>query len=47
MGVLDCFRLNGNVVLITGAASGIGRGYAEACADVGADLVLADIEMGA
>ena len=44
MGVLDCFRLDGDVVLITGAASGIGRGYAEACADVGADLALADID---
>lgn len=46
MGVLDCFRLDGDVVLITGAASGIGRGYAGACADVGADLALADIDAG-
>ena len=44
MGVLDCFRLDGDVVLITGAASGIGRGYAGACADVGASLALADID---
>lgn len=44
MGVLDRFRLDGDVVLITGAASGIGKGYAEACADVGADLALADID---
>ena len=44
MGVLDRFRLDGDVVLITGAASGIGRGYAKACADVGADLALADID---
>jgi len=44
MGVLDRFRLDGDVVLITGAASGIGRGYAGACADVGADLALADID---
>ena len=44
MGILDRFRLDGDVVLITGAASGIGRGYAEACADVGADLALADID---
>ena len=44
MGVLDCFRLDGDVVLITGAASGIGRGYAGACGDVGADLALADID---
>ncbi|WP_254837733.1 SDR family NAD(P)-dependent oxidoreductase [Natronomonas marina] len=44
MGVLDRFRLDDDVVLITGAASGIGRGYAEACADVGADLALADVD---
>ena len=44
MGVLDRFRLDGDVALITGAASGIGRGYAGACADVGADLALADID---
>ena len=44
MGVLDHFRLDGDVVLITGAASGIGRGYAGACADAGADLALADID---
>jgi NAD(P)-dependent dehydrogenase (short-subunit alcohol dehydrogenase family) len=44
MGVLDRFRLDGDVVLITGAASGIGKEYAGACADVGADLALADID---
>ena len=44
MSVLDRFRLDGDVVLITGAASGIGKGYAEACADVGADLALADVD---
>lgn len=44
MGVLDRFRLDDDVVLITGAASGIGKGYAEACADVGARLALADID---
>ncbi|WP_247010310.1 SDR family NAD(P)-dependent oxidoreductase [Halorientalis litorea] len=44
MGVLDRFRLDDDVVLVTGAASGIGKGYAEACADVGARLALADID---
>jgi NAD(P)-dependent dehydrogenase (short-subunit alcohol dehydrogenase family) len=44
MSVLDRFKLDGDVVLITGAASGIGKAYAEACADVGGDLALADID---
>lgn len=44
MGVLEKFRLDGDVVLVTGAASGIGKGYAEACADAGATLALADID---
>ncbi len=44
MSVIDRFRLDDDVVLITGAASGIGKGYAEACADVGADLALADVD---
>lgn len=44
MSVLDRFRLDDDVVLITGAASGIGKGYAEACADAGADLALADLD---
>ncbi|QLD88032.1 SDR family oxidoreductase [Natronomonas salina] len=44
MSVLDRFRLDDDVVLITGAASGIGKAYAEACADAGADLALADVD---
>jgi len=44
MGVLDRFRLDDDVVLVTGAASGIGKGYAEACADAGARVALADID---
>ncbi len=36
-------QLEGRVVVITGGASGIGRGMAEAFAEAGARLVLADI----
>lgn len=36
-------RLDGKVVLITGAARGIGRATAVACAREGADLVLLDV----
>lgn len=44
MSTLDRFRLDDDVVLITGAASGIGKAYSEACADTGATLALADID---
>ncbi|MEV6771114.1 SDR family oxidoreductase [Nocardia sp. NPDC051030] len=39
--VLDRFRLEDNVVVITGASSGLGVAFAQACAEAGADLVLA------
>lgn len=44
----DCFkhadRLNGRVVLITGAASGFGRACASTFAKHGAKLVLGDVD---
>lgn len=36
--------LRDRVVVVTGAAAGIGRGLAEAFADQGARLVLADLD---
>jgi NAD(P)-dependent dehydrogenase (short-subunit alcohol dehydrogenase family) len=41
MSILDLFRLDGRVVVITGASSGLGVGFAEAFAEAGADVVLA------
>jgi len=38
-------RLEGKVAIVTGAASGIGRGIARCLAEEGADVVIADIDM--
>ena len=35
------FRLDDKVVIVTGASSGLGVSFAQACAEAGADVVLA------
>lgn len=42
--VLDRFRLDGEVALITGAAGGIGSAFATALAQAGADVALLDVD---
>jgi NAD(P)-dependent dehydrogenase (short-subunit alcohol dehydrogenase family) len=41
MSVLDRFRLDGKVAIVTGASSGLGVAFAKALAEAGADVVLA------
>ena len=40
MTLLDRFRMDDRVVVITGASSGLGRGFALAFAEAGAHVVL-------
>ncbi|MEU6058235.1 glucose 1-dehydrogenase [Streptomyces sp. NPDC047097] len=40
MSVLDRFRLDGRVAVVTGASSGLGTAFAHALAEAGADVVL-------
>ncbi len=41
--ILDQFKLNGKVAVVTGAARGLGQGMALALADAGADIVAVDV----
>lgn len=42
--VLDRFRLDGDVALVTGAAGGIGGAFSEAMAEAGADVAIVDVD---
>lgn len=41
--ILDAFKLDGNVAVVTGAARGLGQGYCLALAEAGADIVAVDV----
>ncbi len=40
--ILDSFKLDGRVAFVTGAAQGLGQGYAIALAEAGADIAVLD-----
>lgn len=44
-GVLDRFRLDGAVALVTGAGQGIGEGFAVALGEAGARVAVVDLEL--
>ena len=46
MSILDLFRLDGQVAVITGGASGIGAAVADAYREVGATVEVADLQGG-
>jgi len=46
MDVVERFRLDGKKALVTGAGQGLGRGFARALAEAGADVAVADINPG-
>lgn len=43
MHVLDLFKLDGKLAVVTGAAQGLGKAMAEAMADCGADIAVLDL----
>jgi 7-alpha-hydroxysteroid dehydrogenase len=45
MSVIDKFRMDGQVAIVTGAAAGIGRGICEAFAGAGAAVVVSDLSI--
>jgi len=45
--ILDKFKLDGKIAIVTGAARGLGQGLALALAEAGADVALVDVlDMG-
>ena len=39
-GILDSFKLDGKVAIVTGSERGLGKGYATALAQAGADILV-------
>src|SRR6516225_2615598 len=45
--ILDSFRLDGKVALVTGAGSGLGEAFSLAMAEAGADVTCVDLSLEA
>jgi len=46
MNILDLFKLDGKVAVVTGAAGQLGFGFSKALAEAGAVVLMADLELG-
>ena len=43
-GILEAFKLDGKVAIVTGATRGLGRGMAQALAQAGAEIAVPNVE---
>ena len=43
--ILDCFSLEGRTALVTGAGQGMGRAFAHALGEAGAEVAIVDIAL--
>jgi NAD(P)-dependent dehydrogenase (short-subunit alcohol dehydrogenase family) len=45
MGIMDKFKLSGYCSIVTGGATGLGKAMADALAEMGSDIIIADLNL--